>query len=79
MQIKQKEGNISNVDYALYTNLAGYAGSYGNPNANYAANPYYVGYSMNQANATDSGSQYGAGAAHSFWGAYDMQRAAGRR
>lgn len=35
--------------------------------------------SLSQANATDSGSQYGAGAAHSSWGAYDMQRAPGRR
>ncbi|PWZ38676.1 hypothetical protein Zm00014a_044434 [Zea mays] len=29
--------------------------------------------------ATDSGSQYGTGAAHGSWGAYDLQRAPGRR
>uniref|UniRef100_A0A0A9ERY7 Uncharacterized protein n=1 Tax=Arundo donax TaxID=35708 RepID=A0A0A9ERY7_ARUDO len=57
----------------------GYVGSYGNPKANYAANPYNAAYSMNQANAADSGSQYVPGATHGSWGAYDMQRASGRR
>jgi hypothetical protein len=32
-----------------------------------------------QANATDSGPQYGAASTHSSWGGYDMQRAPGRR
>ncbi|PWZ15730.1 Protein FLX-like 1 [Zea mays] len=58
----------------------GYNGSYGNPKANYAANPYNSGYGINQATAaTDSGSQYGTGATHGSWGAYDLQRATGRR
>ncbi|WVZ66033.1 hypothetical protein U9M48_015310 [Paspalum notatum var. saurae] len=56
----------------------GYVGSYGNPKANYAANPYSSGYGMNQANVAD-GSQYGPGAMHAPWGAYDLQRASGRR
>ncbi|KAF8700336.1 hypothetical protein HU200_034268 [Digitaria exilis] len=57
----------------------GYVGSYGNPKANFAPNPYNSGYSMNQINAADSASQYGPGATHASWGAYDMQRASGRR
>ncbi|XP_066397784.1 protein FLX-like 1 [Miscanthus floridulus] len=58
----------------------GYIGSYGNPKANYAPNPFNSGYGINQANAaTDSGSQYGTSAAHGSWGAYDLQRASGRR
>ncbi|TKW34912.1 hypothetical protein SEVIR_2G337800v4 [Setaria viridis] len=56
----------------------GYVGSYGNPKANFAPNPYNAGYSMNQASAADSASQYVPGATHA-WGAYDMQRAPGRR
>uniref|UniRef100_J3ML73 Protein FLX-like 1 n=2 Tax=Oryza brachyantha TaxID=4533 RepID=J3ML73_ORYBR len=56
-----------------------YAGGYGNPKAAYAANPYNAGYSTNQANTADSGSQYGPGSTHAPWGAYDMQRASGRR
>ncbi|KAL6840687.1 hypothetical protein ACP4OV_029551 [Aristida adscensionis] len=60
-------------------NQGSYVGSYGNPRANYIANPYNAGYNMNQANATDSGSQYGPASTHGSWGAYDMQRASGRR
>ncbi|KAF0903633.1 hypothetical protein E2562_028191 [Oryza meyeriana var. granulata] len=56
-----------------------YVGGYGNPKAAYAANPYNAGYNINQANAADSGSQYGPGSTHTPWGAYDMQRATGRR
>ncbi|KQK16076.1 hypothetical protein BRADI_1g26600v3 [Brachypodium distachyon] len=55
---------------AVSASNQGYAGSYGNPNANYPANPYNAGYNMNQ---------YGAGSTHSSWGGYDMQRASGRR
>lgn len=32
-----------------------------------------------QANTADSGSQFGPGSTHAPWGAYDMQRATGRR
>lgn len=60
-----------------------YVGGYGNPKAAYAANPYNAGYNINQphpqANTADSGSQFGPGSTHAPWGAYDMQRATGRR
>ncbi|KAM3365824.1 hypothetical protein ACQJBY_015452 [Aegilops geniculata] len=82
-EVEKLRAEVANAEKrsraAVSAGNQGYAGGYGNPNANYAANPYNAGYSMNQANATDSGSQYGAGAAHSSWGAYDMQRAPGRR
>lgn len=82
-EVEKLRAEVANAEkrsrVAVSAGNQGYAGSYGNPNANYAANPYNVGYSMNQVNATDSGSQYGAGGAHSSWGAYDMQRAPGRR
>ncbi|CAN6205488.1 unnamed protein product [Urochloa humidicola] len=57
----------------------GYVGSYANPKVNFAPNPYNAGYNMNQASAADSASQYGSVATHASWGAYDIQRASGRR
>ncbi|CAL9747620.1 unnamed protein product [Musa acuminata subsp. burmannicoides] len=59
---------------------AAYSGNYGNPDPNYGANPYPSGYGVNPVpGVTDAGPQYGSGSGHGSWGAYDMQRAHGRR
>lgn len=59
----------------------GYNGTYGNPEAGYAGNPYPASYGMNPLNPGQAGAesypQYGSGPGS--WGAYDMQRAHGQR
>ncbi|KAK1680277.1 hypothetical protein QYE76_041125 [Lolium multiflorum] len=82
-EVEKLRAEVANAEKrsraAVSAGNQGYVGSYGNPTANYPVNPYNAGYNMNQANATDSGSQYGAAPTHSSWGVYDMQRAPGRR
>ncbi|KAL6656583.1 hypothetical protein ACP70R_004363 [Stipagrostis hirtigluma subsp. patula] len=82
-EVEKLRADVANAEnrsrVAVSTGNQGFVGSYGNPKANYVANPYSAGYSMNQANAADSGSQYGSAPTHGSWGAYDMQRASGRR
>ncbi|XP_062189373.1 protein FLX-like 1 [Phragmites australis] len=82
-EVEKLRAEVANAEKrsraAVSAGNQGYVGSYGNPKANFATNPYNAGYSMNQSNAADSGSQYGPGATHGSWGAYDMQRASGQR
>ncbi|KAL5196814.1 hypothetical protein ABZP36_000326 [Zizania latifolia] len=82
-EVEKLRSEIANAEKRSRAALPGgnqvYAGSYGNPNAAYAANPYNAGYNINQENTADSGNQYGSGSTHSTWGVYDMQRASGRR
>ncbi|XP_039129916.1 protein FLX-like 1 [Dioscorea cayenensis subsp. rotundata] len=59
---------------------AAYGGNYGNPDPNYGGNPYPAGYGMNPVPGSVEGAPpYGAGSGHGSWGAYDPQRALGRR
>ncbi|CAN6199129.1 unnamed protein product [Urochloa humidicola] len=79
-KLRAEAANAENRSRAVMSaGNQGYVGSYANPKVNFAPNPYNAGYSMNQASAVDSSSQYGPGATHASWGAYDMQRASGRR
>ncbi|XP_042483832.1 protein FLX-like 1 [Macadamia integrifolia] len=62
----------------------GYGGNYGNPDTTYGGNPYPAGYGMSPVQAgAEGGHQYGSGPQYGpgpgAWGAYDMQRAHGRR
>ncbi|OVA18933.1 hypothetical protein BVC80_1227g8 [Macleaya cordata] len=57
---------------------AGYSGTYGNPDTGYGGNPYPAPYGMNPVQGgPDGNAHYGPGPG--AWGAYDMQRAHGRR
>ncbi|KAL5198020.1 hypothetical protein ABZP36_001532 [Zizania latifolia] len=82
-EVEKLRAEVANAEKRSLSALPGgnqvYVGSYGNPKAAYAANPYNAGYGINQANTADSGSQYGSGSTHASWGLYDMQRTSGRR
>ncbi|KAK3127124.1 hypothetical protein QOZ80_7AG0568630 [Eleusine coracana subsp. coracana] len=82
-EVEKLRAEVANAEKRSWAAVSlgnqGYVGSYGNNKANYATNPYNAGYSTNQANTADSGSQYVPGAVHAAWGAYDIQRASGRR
>ncbi|XP_062188143.1 protein FLX-like 1 [Phragmites australis] len=82
-EVEKLRAEVANAEKrsqaAVSAGNQGYVGSYGNPKGNYATNPYNAGYSMNQANAADSGPQSGPGTTQGSWGAYDMQRASGWR
>ncbi|KAG8080425.1 hypothetical protein GUJ93_ZPchr0007g5753 [Zizania palustris] len=82
-EVEKLRAEVANAEKRSLVALPGgnqvYAGSYGNPKAAYAANPYNAGYRINQANTADSGSHYGSGSTHTTWGAYDVQRTSGRR
>ncbi|TVU38987.1 hypothetical protein EJB05_12385, partial [Eragrostis curvula] len=82
-EVEKLRAEVANAEKRSHAAVSmgsqGYVGSYGNNKANYAPNPYNAGYNMNQANTADSGPQYGPGATHAAWGAYDIQRASGRR
>ncbi|XP_077253884.1 protein FLX-like 1 [Tasmannia lanceolata] len=57
---------------------ASYGANYSNADAAYGGNPYPAGYGMNPVQGdAEGGPQYGPG--QGSWGAYDMQRAHGRR
>ncbi|GJN32405.1 hypothetical protein PR202_gb20913 [Eleusine coracana subsp. coracana] len=60
-EVEKLRAEVANADKRSWAAVSlgnqGYVGSYGNNKANYATNPYNTGYSTNQANTADSGSQ----------------------
>ncbi|KAG5559056.1 hypothetical protein RHGRI_008842 [Rhododendron griersonianum] len=57
----------------------GYSGNYGNPEAGYAANPYQASYGGNPMNPAGAENYPPYGPGLGSWGAYNMQRAQGKR
>ncbi|KAK1326735.1 hypothetical protein QJS10_CPA01g00578 [Acorus calamus] len=81
-KLRVEIGNSDNRGRASVSAGTNPGANYGNPDAGYGGNAYPAGYGVNPVpGSAEAGAPYGSGhvSGHGAWGAYDMQRAHGRR